>query len=96
MENQISSRSRTERILAEHERYVALYVTSSPRLVRGAVMYDVDGREYIDFSGASGPSTSGSHIRKSWRPSSTQVAKILAHRLRGRAVRTLRASLPQL
>lgn len=58
MENQTRSRTRTEEILAEHERWVARAKT--PHVARpvargsGAVMYDVDGREYIDFSGGVG------------------------------------------
>ncbi|MFO7266076.1 MAG: 4-aminobutyrate--2-oxoglutarate transaminase [Bacillota bacterium] len=48
----------SDQLLAEHERWVARAKTPHvPRFVArasGAVLYDVDGREYIDFSGGVG------------------------------------------
>ena len=50
----LQERSATERVLADRERYVARGV-STPNLVvaraEGARIWDVDGREYIDFAG---------------------------------------------
>jgi 4-aminobutyrate aminotransferase len=50
----LQERSATERMLADRERYVARGV-STPQLVvaraEGARIWDVDGREYVDFAG---------------------------------------------
>lgn len=58
MEKQLVEQTRSEEILAEHDRWVARaktpHVPSVVAYARGAVLYDVDGREYIDFSGGVG------------------------------------------
>lgn len=58
MKDQVISDAKAQAIIAEHERWVARAKTPHvPRPVargEGAVMYDVDGREYIDFSGGVG------------------------------------------
>jgi 4-aminobutyrate aminotransferase len=50
----LQERSATERVLADRERYVARGV-ATPHLVvaraEGARLWDVDGREYVDFAG---------------------------------------------
>jgi 4-aminobutyrate aminotransferase/(S)-3-amino-2-methylpropionate transaminase len=50
----LQQRSATDRVLADREKYVARGV-STPHLVvaraEGARIWDVDGREYIDFAG---------------------------------------------
>lgn len=58
MKEQLISDVKTKAIIEEHDRWVARAKT--PHVPRpaargeGAVMYDVDGREYIDFSGGVG------------------------------------------
>jgi 4-aminobutyrate aminotransferase / (S)-3-amino-2-methylpropionate transaminase / 5-aminovalerate transaminase len=52
----------TERILADRARYVARGVAVSPIVVaraEGARLWDVDGREYIDFAGGIGCQNTG-------------------------------------
>jgi 4-aminobutyrate aminotransferase / (S)-3-amino-2-methylpropionate transaminase / 5-aminovalerate transaminase len=53
----VSQRTASERVLAERGRYVARGV-ATPRLVvaraEGAIVEDVDGREYVDFAGGIG------------------------------------------
>src|SRR5919198_6442038 len=53
----LQERSATDRVLAERERYVAAGV-ATPQLVvdraEGARIWDVDGREYVDFAGGLG------------------------------------------
>ena len=53
----VSHRTASEGVLAERERYVARGV-ATPRLVvaraQGAIVEDVDGREYVDFAGGIG------------------------------------------
>ena len=47
----------TERVVADRERYVALGVATTPLVVaraEGARIWDVDGREYVDFAGGLG------------------------------------------
>lgn len=50
----LQERSTTDKVLADRERYVARGV-STPQIVvaraEGATIWDVDGREYIDFAG---------------------------------------------
>src|ERR687887_895228 len=53
----IEQRIESERIAAERERYVARGVATTPLVVaraEGARIWDVDGREYIDFAGGLG------------------------------------------
>ena len=50
----IVSRSESERIGEERKRYVARGVATTPLVVAradGARIWDVDGREYVDFAG---------------------------------------------
>jgi 4-aminobutyrate aminotransferase/(S)-3-amino-2-methylpropionate transaminase len=58
----ISERTATERLLGERERYVARGVATTPLIVaraEGARIWDVDGREYIDFAGGLGCQNTG-------------------------------------
>src|SRR5438067_4265258 len=53
----ISARTETERIAAARERYVARGIATPPLVVaraEGARVWDVDGREYVDFAGGLG------------------------------------------
>ncbi len=58
----LQERSATDRVLADRERYVAAGV-ATPQLVvdraEGARIWDVDGREYIDFAGGLGCQNTG-------------------------------------
>ena len=58
----LQERSATDRVLAARERYVAAGV-ATPELVvdraEGARVWDVDGREYIDFAGGLGCQNTG-------------------------------------
>lgn len=58
MEKQLTHHTVSDELLSEHQRWVARAKTPHvPRFVArasGAVVYDVDGREYIDFSGGVG------------------------------------------
>jgi 4-aminobutyrate aminotransferase/(S)-3-amino-2-methylpropionate transaminase len=52
----------TERVVADRERYVARGVTTTPLVVaraEGARIWDVDGREYVDFAGGLGCQNTG-------------------------------------
>jgi 4-aminobutyrate aminotransferase len=54
--------SESERVAAERERYVARGVATTPLVVaraEGARIWDVDGREYIDFAGGLGCQNTG-------------------------------------
>jgi 4-aminobutyrate aminotransferase / (S)-3-amino-2-methylpropionate transaminase / 5-aminovalerate transaminase len=56
------ARTETERIVAQRERYVARGVATTPLVVaraEGARIWDVDGREYIDFAGGLGCQNTG-------------------------------------
>src|SRR2546423_14764023 len=58
----VSARTESERIIAERERYVAGGVATTPLVVaraEGARIWDVDGREYIDFAGGLGCQNTG-------------------------------------
>jgi 4-aminobutyrate aminotransferase/(S)-3-amino-2-methylpropionate transaminase len=58
----IGERTASERIAAERERYVARGVATTPLVVaraEGARIWDVDGREYIDFAGGLGCQNTG-------------------------------------
>src|SRR5919201_1768778 len=61
----LQERSATDRVLAERERYVAAGV-ATPQLVvdraEGARIWDVDGREYIDFAGGLGCQNAGHNL----------------------------------
>jgi 4-aminobutyrate aminotransferase len=58
----LQERSATDRVLADRDRYVAAGV-ATPQLVvdraEGARIWDVDGREYIDFAGGLGCQNTG-------------------------------------
>jgi 4-aminobutyrate aminotransferase len=58
----LQERSATDRVLADRDRYVAVGV-ATPQLVveraEGARIWDVDGREYIDFAGGLGCQNTG-------------------------------------
>jgi 4-aminobutyrate aminotransferase len=58
----ISERTASERIAAERDRYVARGVATTPLVVaraEGARVWDVDGREYVDFAGGLGCQNTG-------------------------------------
>jgi 4-aminobutyrate aminotransferase / (S)-3-amino-2-methylpropionate transaminase / 5-aminovalerate transaminase len=58
----VSERTETERIAAERQRYVARGVATTPLVVaraQGARIWDVDGREYVDFAGGLGCQNTG-------------------------------------
>jgi 4-aminobutyrate aminotransferase / (S)-3-amino-2-methylpropionate transaminase / 5-aminovalerate transaminase len=58
----LRERSATDRVLAARERYVAAGVATPPLVVdraEGARIWDVDGREYIDFAGGLGCQNAG-------------------------------------
>ncbi|OLD98471.1 MAG: hypothetical protein AUG91_09080 [Actinobacteria bacterium 13_1_20CM_4_69_9] len=58
----IGERTASDRIIAERERYVARGVATTPLVVaraEGARLWDVDGREYVDFAGGLGCQNTG-------------------------------------
>src|SRR3954453_2444981 len=58
----IATTSRSTEVIAERERYVARGVATTPLVVaraEGARVWDVDGREYIDFAGGLGCQNTG-------------------------------------
>jgi 4-aminobutyrate aminotransferase / (S)-3-amino-2-methylpropionate transaminase / 5-aminovalerate transaminase len=58
----IGERTASERIAAERQRYVARGVATTPLVVaraEGARLWDVDGREYVDFAGGLGCQNTG-------------------------------------
>jgi 4-aminobutyrate aminotransferase/(S)-3-amino-2-methylpropionate transaminase len=58
----LQERSATDRVLAAREQYVAAGVATPPLVVEraeGARIWDVDGREYIDFAGGLGCQNTG-------------------------------------
>lgn len=58
----ISEQTASERVIAERERYVARGVATTPLVVaraEGARVWDVDGREYVDFAGGLGCQNTG-------------------------------------
>jgi 4-aminobutyrate aminotransferase/(S)-3-amino-2-methylpropionate transaminase len=58
----VEQRTESERIAAERERYVARGVATTPLVVaraEGARIWDVDGREYVDFAGGLGCQNTG-------------------------------------
>jgi 4-aminobutyrate aminotransferase / (S)-3-amino-2-methylpropionate transaminase / 5-aminovalerate transaminase len=61
----LQERSATDRVLADRDRYVAVGV-ATPQLVveraEGARIWDVDGREYIDFAGGLGCQNTGHRL----------------------------------
>jgi len=58
----ISERTASEKIVSERERYVARGVATTPLVVAradGARIWDLDGREYVDFAGGLGCQNTG-------------------------------------
>ena len=58
----ISEQTASQRIAAERDRYVARGVATTPLVVsraEGARVWDVDGREYVDFAGGLGCQNTG-------------------------------------
>jgi 4-aminobutyrate aminotransferase-like enzyme len=58
----IQNRTETERVLEQRARYVARGVTVAPIVVdraKGARVWDVDGRSYVDFAGGIGCQNTG-------------------------------------
>jgi 4-aminobutyrate aminotransferase len=58
----ISERTASDKIVSERERYVARGVATTPLVVaraEGARVWDVDGREYVDFAGGLGCQNTG-------------------------------------
>src|SRR5881296_4174679 len=53
----VREQTASERIAAERDRYVARGIATTPLVVEraeGARIWDVDGREYVDFAGGLG------------------------------------------
>src|ERR671936_417186 len=58
----VEQRTESERIRAERERFVARGVATTPLVIAradGARIWDVDGREYVDFAGGLGCQNTG-------------------------------------
>ena len=58
----ISERTASDKLVSERERYVARGVATTPLVVaraEGARVWDVDGREYVDFAGGLGCQNTG-------------------------------------
>jgi 4-aminobutyrate aminotransferase / (S)-3-amino-2-methylpropionate transaminase / 5-aminovalerate transaminase len=58
----VSERTTTEQVVTDRERYVARGVATTPLVVaraEGARIWDVDGREYVDFAGGLGCQNTG-------------------------------------
>jgi 4-aminobutyrate aminotransferase/(S)-3-amino-2-methylpropionate transaminase len=58
----ISERTASDKLVSERERYVARGVATTPLVVEraeGARLWDVDGREYVDFAGGLGCQNTG-------------------------------------
>jgi 4-aminobutyrate aminotransferase/(S)-3-amino-2-methylpropionate transaminase len=58
----VTERTASEQVIADRERYVARGVATTPLVVaraEGARIWDVDGREYIDFAGGLGCQNTG-------------------------------------
>src|SRR5438093_8483200 len=58
----ISEHTKSDQVVADRERYVARGVATTPLVVaraEGARIWDVDGREYIDFAGGLGCQNTG-------------------------------------
>jgi 4-aminobutyrate aminotransferase/(S)-3-amino-2-methylpropionate transaminase len=58
----VSEHTASDRVLADRERYVARGVATTPLVVaraEGARIWDVDGREYVDFAGGLGCQNTG-------------------------------------
>jgi 4-aminobutyrate aminotransferase / (S)-3-amino-2-methylpropionate transaminase / 5-aminovalerate transaminase len=58
----ISERTTSKEVIAQRERYVARGVATTPLVVaraEGARVWDVDGREYVDFAGGLGCQNTG-------------------------------------
>jgi 4-aminobutyrate aminotransferase / (S)-3-amino-2-methylpropionate transaminase / 5-aminovalerate transaminase len=58
----ISERTASEKVISERERYVARGVATTPLVVaraEGARVWDIDGREYVDFAGGLGCQNTG-------------------------------------
>jgi 4-aminobutyrate aminotransferase / (S)-3-amino-2-methylpropionate transaminase / 5-aminovalerate transaminase len=58
----VATASRAAEVIAERERYVARGVATTPLVVaraEGARVWDVDGREYVDFAGGLGCQNTG-------------------------------------
>ena len=61
----LQERSATERVQEARERYVARGISTPPLVVEraeGARIWDVDGREYIDFAGGLGCANLGHYL----------------------------------
>jgi 4-aminobutyrate aminotransferase / (S)-3-amino-2-methylpropionate transaminase / 5-aminovalerate transaminase len=58
----ISERTASDQVVADRERYVARGIATTPLVVaraEGARLWDVDGREYVDFAGGLGCQNTG-------------------------------------
>jgi 4-aminobutyrate aminotransferase/(S)-3-amino-2-methylpropionate transaminase len=58
----ISERTASDQVIANRERYVARGIATTPLVVaraEGARLWDVDGREYVDFAGGLGCQNTG-------------------------------------
>src|SRR5437016_11192024 len=62
MSTEVQPATRSEHVVADRERYVARGVATTPLVVaraEGARIWDVDGREYVDFAGGLGCQNTG-------------------------------------
>ena len=83
------------RILADRERYVARGVATTPLVVaraEGARIWDVDGREYIDFAGGLGCQNTGHGFAASLRSTSRSTATSTSASWSGCTSRTSRSA----
>jgi 4-aminobutyrate aminotransferase / (S)-3-amino-2-methylpropionate transaminase / 5-aminovalerate transaminase len=58
----ISERTASDQVIADRERYVARGIATTPLVVaraEGARLWDIDGREYVDFAGGLGCQNTG-------------------------------------
>jgi 4-aminobutyrate aminotransferase/(S)-3-amino-2-methylpropionate transaminase len=72
----LQERKSTERVQEARERYVARGISTPPLVVtkaEGARIWDVDGREYIDFAGGLGCANLGHNLPAVVDPRHAQV-----------------------
>ena len=90
-------RTASERILEARKRYVARGLSTPPLVVdraEGARIWDVDGREYIDFAGGLGCQNLGHGHARGRRRDARAGRPLPAPVLHGRHVRAVRRGLP--
>ena len=93
----LQERSATDRVQEARERYVARGVSTPPLVVEraeGARVWDVDGREYIDFAGGLGCANLGHNLPAVVDAVHDAGRPLPAPVLHGRDVRAVRRGLP--